>query len=114
MFKNHQIVDVHEDGDTTSFEVGISRIDSDEDELFGYFIGSDLFNDYYNENQEELDALLEEEGENAVIRKFIDEKAKDIAERYMDTLKNNATYSNKNYYITLEKVNGQWKIKEFQ
>lgn len=113
MFKNYQIIDVHEDGNRISFEVGISRIDIDEDELFGYFVGSDLFNDYYHDNQEELDALLEEEGVNAVIRKFIDEKGKNIAERYMDTL-NNATYSNINYYITLEKVDGQWKIIEFQ
>ncbi len=114
LFKDFQIVDFEEKKDKTEFVVGISVIDVEIDSLLVHLVRSEISNDYYAENQEELDALMEEAGESAVIIRYLEDKGSDLTDAYMGELENNATYSSINYYAALKKTDDGWKITDFQ
>jgi len=114
MYKNYQIIDVYDDKDESGFNVGINKINLDSDSIYVNLVGSDLFLTYYNKNQETLDAIYEEQGENKVMMRFIKDKGKEIVDIYLDFLHNYTSYSIWNYYITLKKIGGEWKVTSFQ
>lgn len=113
LFKNYQINDYDEEKDEAEYEVSISRIDYDEDSMYEFMVGPDIFYEYYEDNQELLDELYEKEGEDAVMMRYLDDVGKEIAESYQKQLKENATYSNRSYYISLELSNGKWQVIDF-
>ncbi len=109
MFKNYQIVDYEEEKESATYEVSISRLDENTFVVPHSAVLS-IFNDYYERNSKQIDKIIEEDGEDAAIQKYIKDKGKDIVNAYIKDLKEYATYSNKTYYVELEKINKKWKI----
>ena len=109
MFEGFQIVDYKESRDNVIYQVSISQLNVDEWLLFGNMAGLAVFNDYFDSNQETIEQLYNEQGEEAVMIKFIEDMGEKIVEEYGKRLKNFATYSNQEYVVELQK-DTLWKI----
>ena len=110
MFKNYQIVDYEDRKNDAVYTISISRLDRDESSIFGYVTDQSLFDDYFYDHQEELEKMYEEQGEEAVLMKYLEDIGKDMTDKYISELKNGARYSNQKYRITLKKEDSGWKI----
>lgn len=108
VYKDFQIIEYEEKEQDASYIISISCFDEDS-QLFNYIVPS-VFEEYFNNNQEELEKLYENEGEDAVMVKFVNDEGKELLDDFVDRIKNKARYSNHEFRINLKKEDNLWKV----
>ena len=81
-------------------------------DILNFVTESKAFTEYYQENQEYVDEMLEtDEGTGEILIDFLDKKGQLLTDTYLDAYEESKYYENIDYYVTLEQQeDGIWMI----
>lgn len=117
MYKDYQIIEYSENDDTAEYNISISRIDDESIEFFFSTIFYNLFYDFYIENKDLVDSMVEndnfEDNIESIFVEMFKDMGKDVYDEYVNQIEHDAIYSNRSYLIKLSKKESDWKITYF-
>ena len=112
LYKSYEINNIDEEDNTITCELSVEKIDWNYDVLFD-FSNSKVFNDYFNQYNDELEEMSYKDGLDAVYVKFLSDRGKKLAEEKENEIKEKATYTTYIYIIELELIDDCWYVTRY-